>query len=89
MIFMAEKGKGFYEGLEDKYYNFLDWLQSAGIPIYKIVDPIEEANIPTFPLAVLLSLAVIAVLGFFAFTSVFCIAIRANDFCSRRIRATS
>ncbi len=42
---------GIYARLEEKYYSFLDSLEEKGIPVYKIVDPIEGANIPTFPLA--------------------------------------
>ncbi|MBI2598269.1 MAG: hypothetical protein HYW50_03675, partial [Candidatus Diapherotrites archaeon] len=64
---MAEEGAktGFYGALEGKYYDFLDWLESIGLPVYKLVDPLEERNIPTFPLAVLLALVLVGGLVFF------------------------
>ena len=64
-------GRGLYEQLEDKYYNFLDWLDSKGLPVYKIVDPVEEKNVPTFPLAVLLCLIVAWAIGFFVVPALF------------------
>lgn len=57
--------KGLYEKIEDKYYDFLDWLESTGVPVYKVVDFFEEKNIPSFPIAVLLLLIVLGGLGFF------------------------
>src|SRR3989338_2414329 len=44
---MAEKGM--WEGIEDKWYAFLDWLDERGIPVYNAVDPIEAKNIPSLP----------------------------------------
>ena len=40
-----------YSELEEKYYAFLDSLDTKGIPVYKLVDPIENAGIPSMPLA--------------------------------------
>ena len=56
----------FYAKLEDKYYDFLDSLDKAGIPVYKVVDAIEGANIPSFPIAVLVLILLIAGIGFLA-----------------------
>ncbi len=67
----AASGGGFYAGLEEKYYSFLDALEEKGIPVYKIVDPIEGANIPTFPLAIVLLLAIIGLLAFGANSALF------------------
>ncbi len=39
-----------YSNLEDKWYSFLDSLDAKGIPVYKMIDPIEKAGIPSFPL---------------------------------------
>lgn len=58
---MAEN-EGLYKGLENKYYDFLDMLDSKGIPVYKLVNAIEAQNIPTFPIAILLGLVVLALL---------------------------
>ncbi|MBU0662785.1 carboxypeptidase-like regulatory domain-containing protein, partial [Candidatus Micrarchaeota archaeon] len=58
---MAE-GAGFYQSMEDKYYDFLDMLDSKGIPIYKVVNAIEAQNIPSFPVAIAFSLIVLALL---------------------------
>src|SRR3989344_1598691 len=55
-----------YAKLEDKYYDFLDSLDKAGIPVYKVVDAIEGANIPSFPIAVLVLILLIAGIGFLA-----------------------
>ena len=55
-----------YAKLEDKYYDFLDSLDKAGIPVYKVVDAIEGANIPSFPLAVLFLILLAAGIGYLA-----------------------
>ncbi len=52
-----------YFAIEDKYYDFLDKLWNKNIPIYKIIDPIEEKGIPTLPLTTLVLLLTIAILG--------------------------
>ncbi|MFH1224879.1 MAG: carboxypeptidase regulatory-like domain-containing protein [Candidatus Diapherotrites archaeon] len=59
---MAEN-TGLYRSLENKYYDFLDMLEARGIPVYKLVNAIEAQNIPTFPIAILLSIAVLALLA--------------------------
>ena len=41
--------ENFYYGLEDRYYAVLDWLESKGLPVYKVIDPIDEV-IPSFAL---------------------------------------
>src|SRR3989338_1887538 len=55
-----------YAKLEDKYYDFLDSLDKAGIPVYKVLDAVEGANIPTFPIAVILGLVIIGAIIFVA-----------------------
>ncbi|MFH0970393.1 MAG: carboxypeptidase-like regulatory domain-containing protein [Candidatus Diapherotrites archaeon] len=55
----------FYHGIEDKYYHFLDRLDNAGLPVYKIVDAIEAQNIPSFPIAIFFLLLVMG--GLFVF----------------------
>jgi|GEM_PF-7108800 len=50
-----------WDKLEDKWYAFLDSLDSRGIPVYKIIDPIEASGIPSFPLFV--GIAILIVLG--------------------------
>ena len=57
-----------YSRLEEKYYDFLDSLDKAGIPVYSVVDAVEGANIPTFPIAAILLLLIIAGMGFLAFS---------------------
>ncbi|HLC79057.1 MAG TPA: carboxypeptidase-like regulatory domain-containing protein [archaeon] len=56
--------KGLYESLEEKYYSFLDVLEEKGIPVYKVVDALEQQNIPSFPVAVIFSVALVALLLF-------------------------
>lgn len=58
---MAE-GSGLYKRLEDGYYDFLDGLDGRGIPVYKLVNAIEGMNIPSFPLAIALTVAVLLLL---------------------------
>ncbi|MBM3282222.1 MAG: hypothetical protein FJY86_02680, partial [Candidatus Diapherotrites archaeon] len=55
----------FYHGIEDKYYAGLDWLDKHGIPVYSVVDAIEAQNIPSFPIAALVTLLVIGGLWVF------------------------
>ena len=52
----------FYYKIEDKWFNFLDFLESKHIPIYKIVDPMEKAGIPSLPIFVAFVLILIYLL---------------------------
>jgi len=38
----AEEKTGFLQGIENGYYNLLDGLDSHGIPVYAIIDPIDK-----------------------------------------------
>ena len=62
--------KEFYSKMEEKYYAFLDTIESRGVPVYKIVDAIEAQNIPSFPVALLFLVAVL-VLVFLGISAVF------------------
>ena len=53
--------KEVYSNLEDKWYSFLDSLDAKGIPVYKIIDPLENAGIPSFPLV--LGVVTLIILG--------------------------
>jgi len=60
--------KGIYYSIEDKYYSFLDFLESKKIPVYKIVDPIDEV-IPSFALfCLIILLLAFGMLWIFAFS---------------------
>ena len=61
---LGDSVKSFYLSLEDKYYSGLDWLDSKGVPVYGVVDAIESANIPSFPIFALLVLVILAGIGF-------------------------
>jgi len=56
-----------YYKIEDKWFDLLDWLEAHGIPVYKIIDPLEKRGIPSLPVfvAILLILiyAIFATLG--------------------------
>ncbi|MFC2174421.1 collagen binding domain-containing protein [archaeon] len=41
-----------YKQVETKWYSLLDALSDKGVPVYKLVDPIENMGIPSFPLFV-------------------------------------
>ena len=56
---------GIYQDTEDKWYGFLDWLDEKGVHMYGVVDGVEKAGVPSFPLAVLLLLIIVAGLGLF------------------------
>lgn len=68
---MPESGKGLYGSLEDKYYDFLDALESREIPVYSLVDAIESKNIPSFPIFILSVLAILLLAGFYANSAFF------------------
>lgn len=46
---MGDILKGFYYACEDKWYAGLDFLDKHGIPVYKVIDPIDQ-RIPSFAL---------------------------------------
>lgn len=52
----------FYYNIEDKWFDFLDFLESKRIPIYKIVDPMEKVGIPSLPIFAALVLILIYLL---------------------------
>lgn len=56
---------GIYQDMEDKWYGFLDWLDEKGVHLYGVVDGIEKAGIPSFPLAALLLLIIVVGSGLF------------------------
>jgi len=41
-----------YYKIEDKWYDLLDWIEAKGVPVYSVVDPIEDAGIPSLPVFV-------------------------------------
>ncbi|MBU1939708.1 carboxypeptidase-like regulatory domain-containing protein, partial [Candidatus Micrarchaeota archaeon] len=57
---MADGANGIYASLEEKWYNLLDKVNGAGIPIYKLIDPIDNV-VPSF--ALFLGIAALLVLG--------------------------
>jgi len=59
--------KSFYHKLEDKYFNFLDKLESKGINLYKIIDPLEKKGVPTFAIFSLIFIAAIVLILFAIF----------------------
>src|SRR3989338_8221648 len=59
--------KDLYFKAEDGYYKFLDWVDARGIPIYSLVDAFEDRGIPTFPIALIILIAIIAGIGLLAY----------------------
>ncbi|HLD80811.1 MAG TPA: carboxypeptidase-like regulatory domain-containing protein, partial [archaeon] len=53
--------KDLYFSIEDKYYDLLDSLDKAGVPVYSVTDAIESQGIPSMPVMLLLVLGAIAV----------------------------
>ena len=58
---IAESLKQFYDGIEESYYNFCDYLQqNIHFPVYDwFVTPIETRGIPSFPFFIALVLLII------------------------------
>lgn len=46
---MSDVIKDFYFACEDKWYAALDWLDTRGVPVYKVIDPIDK-QIPSMAL---------------------------------------
>ncbi|QQR93113.1 MAG: hypothetical protein IPJ89_02645 [Candidatus Iainarchaeum archaeon] len=63
---MGDIIKDTYFALEDRYYSAMDWLDTHGLPVYKVVDPIDKI-IPSFALFGLL----ILLLLLFGITAIF------------------
>ena len=66
--FLGMADKSFYYKLEDGYYSFMDTLEQKGWkPYERFVNPVEKRGIPSFPLACLIVLLIIALVGFLAY----------------------
>ncbi len=61
--------KGLLERLEDAYYSFLDSLMARGIPVDKIVGPLESHGINTFYLFSGITIAVLLALGWWLYSA--------------------
>jgi len=61
---LVEPFKDMYYLLEDRYYSLLDYLEDErGIPVYeKFVEPVETRSIPSFPVAIVSTLVLLAAL---------------------------
>ncbi|PIO06070.1 hypothetical protein COT29_02760, partial [Candidatus Micrarchaeota archaeon CG08_land_8_20_14_0_20_59_11] len=67
---LGETLSGFYKGIEDKWYDFLDFLQSKNVPVYKtLIEPIESRGIPSLPAYALIFVLLIGAVGFVAFVT--------------------
>ena len=53
-----------YKSLEGTWYSLLDGLSDKGVPIYKLIDPIENAGIPTLSLFVGVTIIVLALAAY-------------------------
>ncbi|MCK4327698.1 MAG: hypothetical protein KAW41_04445 [Candidatus Diapherotrites archaeon] len=53
-----------YSQLEEKWYGLLDSLDEKGLPVYKLIDPIENAGIPSLPLVGGVLIVVIALIAY-------------------------
>ena len=43
-----------YSSIENKFYSGMDFLHDHGVPVYSIIDPLEERGIPAFPTSIAL-----------------------------------
>lgn len=78
---IGESLAGVYSKAEESFYNFADWLDEKGIPVYSVLTPMEENGIPAFPVAIAIVLLLVAALfWFFVFpTSVTTIRLTITD----------
>ncbi len=64
---IGEKLSEVYTGLEDKYYNLLDFLDAKGMPVYAYNDFLEDKGVPSFPFTV--AILFLLIMGLFAFAA--------------------
>ncbi|MDO8428030.1 MAG: carboxypeptidase-like regulatory domain-containing protein, partial [Candidatus Diapherotrites archaeon] len=62
--------KNFYYGLEDKYYDFVDWLKDHGVPLYKFTDFVDQFAPSFVVLSLIFLLLIFLGLWFFLGTSI-------------------
>jgi hypothetical protein len=60
---ISEKLAGFYTKLEDKYFDFLDFLDSKGVPVYKYSDFFENRGVPSFIVTIAIIVLLFALVG--------------------------
>jgi hypothetical protein len=53
-----------YKKVEDKWFALLDWLQAKGLPVYSIIDPLEDRGIPSMPVAVAATIILLVLVWF-------------------------
>ncbi|HLC79063.1 MAG TPA: hypothetical protein VJG83_01410 [archaeon] len=51
-----------YSKIEEKFYGAMDFLQDKGVPVYSVIDPLEEHGIPFLPFAAAGAIALILIL---------------------------
>ncbi|MCX6800812.1 MAG: hypothetical protein NTZ73_01335 [Candidatus Diapherotrites archaeon] len=60
---ISEKLAGFYTRVEDKYFDFLDFLDAKGMPVYKYSDFFENKGIPSFIVTVAILVLLITLIS--------------------------
>src|SRR3989344_4933800 len=48
---VSEAVGGIYSKIEEAFFGAMDFLADKGVPVYSVIDPIEERGIPFFPIA--------------------------------------
>ncbi|MFH0954803.1 MAG: carboxypeptidase regulatory-like domain-containing protein [Candidatus Micrarchaeota archaeon] len=56
-----------YTAAEDKFFDFCDFLEDKGIPIYGYTNFLEEKGIPAFPVTVALLIVILSLIGWLFF----------------------
>src|SRR3989344_3777724 len=49
---VSEAVGGIYSKIEETFFGAMDFLADKGVPLYSVIDPIEERGVPFFPLAI-------------------------------------
>lgn len=55
---LVAKLKEVYFSWEDRYYDFLDSLEERGLPVYKVIDPVDKV-VPSFAVVLLIGFLVL------------------------------
>ncbi|MCR4335063.1 MAG: hypothetical protein NUV57_00825, partial [archaeon] len=66
---LSEQIGGVYTAMEDKFFGLMDFISDKGIPVYSVLDPLEERGIPAFPVAIFGILAILFLAYGFLFLS--------------------
>src|SRR3989344_5183209 len=67
---LGEQIGNIYSGMEQRFYELMDFLSDKGVPVYAAIDPLEDRGIPSFPVAIgIIALLLFGIFGVFFLSS--------------------